>query len=142
MKLRRGPLVRVPILHELHHGLRHRGAVKGGAVLHLHHLVPVREERLRSPAHDLVDARRVLAPVRKPGPSRQLQRRFAGHGLCEYVEGCPEQGRVLALEGRPHLLFGTALGIRDALQLHHERAVQHVAPVRGGVDAVEDHRPS
>src|SRR5215211_4776191 len=50
------------VLHELDDGLGHRRAVKRGLVLDLHHLIPVSKERLRSPAHDLVNCGSVLSP--------------------------------------------------------------------------------
>ncbi|MDQ5813052.1 MAG: hypothetical protein M3358_20460, partial [Actinomycetota bacterium] len=118
-----------------------RRAIKGGLVLHLHDLIPVLEEPLGTPPHDLVDGRRVLSPIRKPRPSRQFQGGLAGYSLREHVKESTEQLGVLLLETFPQLLFGSALIVRDALQLHHERPIQHVAPVGGDVDAVEEYRP-
>src|SRR5215213_1619367 len=48
---------------------------------------------------------------------------------------------MLRGETLPKLLLGLALAVRDTLQLHNERAVEHVAALGGYVDAIEDHGP-
>ena len=48
----------------------------------------------------------------------------------------PSRRGCSACEKLPNLFLCLSLPVRDALKLHDERAVQHVAAVGGHVDAV------
>src|SRR5829696_1221971 len=90
------------VLHELDDRLGHRRAVEGGLVLYPDHLIPVFEEHLRSPAHNLVDGSSVLSPVGKPRPPRQFDGRLEGYHLAENVKESAEQAGMLRVETLPN----------------------------------------